>query len=211
VRQELFLERPSGACWLAWTLLAGEAARLHVHPFLSGRDYHALHRENGSFRFDTERCGAAQTFRPYDGLPSVTLAANGDYRHDPHWYRNCLYVIERERGLDDTEDLASPGVFSWTLGRGQNPAIMTLRVQPTCSLQSTSDVVHAFDTARHSELTRRTALGDALDRAADAYLVQRGSGRTLVAGYPWFTDWGRDTFIAVRGRCLARGWLAEAG
>ena len=210
LRQELFLERPSGACWLAWTLLAGEAATLHVHPFLSGRDYHALHRENGSFRFDEERCGAAQTFRPYDGVPAVTVAANGDYRHDPHWYRNFLYVIERERGLDDTEDLASPGVFSWTLGRGQNRAVMTLRVQPTCSLQSTDDVAHAFETARDSELTRRTALGDPLDRAADAYLVQRGSGRTLVAGYPWFTDWGRDTFIAVRGLCLARGWLAEA-
>ena len=62
---------------------------------------------------------------------------------------------------------------------------MTLRGQPTCSLQSADDVAHAFETARDSELTRRTALGDPLDRAADAYLVQRGSGRTLVAGYPY--------------------------
>jgi predicted glycogen debranching enzyme len=44
-----------------------------------------------------------------------------------------------------------------------------------------------------------------LERAADAYLVRRGSGKTIVAGYPWFTDWGRDTFIALRGLCLATG------
>src|SRR5262249_7183596 len=46
--------------------------------------------------------------------------------------------------------------------------------------------------------------------AADAYVVQRGSGRTIVAGYPWFTDWGRDTFISLRGLCLATDRLDEA-
>ncbi len=56
-----------------------------------------------------------------------------------------------------------------------------------------------------------SAFGSRLDRAADSYLVRRGKGRTIVAGYPWFTDWGRDTFIALRGLCLATGRLAEAG
>ena len=50
-------------------------------------------------------------------------------------------------------------------------------------------------------------MGSPLDRAADAYIVKRGSGKTIVAGYPWFTDWGRDTFIALRGLCIARGEL----
>jgi len=49
-----------------------------------------------------------------------------------------------------------------------------------------------------------------LRRAADAYVVRRGSGKTIVAGYPWFTDWGRDTFIALRGLCIATGRLPEA-
>ena len=53
-------------------------------------------------------------------------------------------------------------------------------------------------------------LGGPLDRAGDAYIVRRGKGKTIIAGYPWFTDWGRDTFIALRGLCLATGRLEDA-
>jgi len=70
--------------------------------------------------------------------------------------------------------------------------------------------VAAVQEARPEERRRREAFRTPLDRAADAYLVTRGSGRTIVAGYPWFTDWGRDTFIAIRGLCLAMGRLDEA-
>ena len=52
---------------------------------------------------------------------------------------------------------------------------------------------------------RRQNFKTPLERAADAYLVKRGEGKTLIAGYPWFGDWGRDTFIALRGLCIATG------
>jgi predicted glycogen debranching enzyme len=58
---------------------------------------------------------------------------------------------------------------------------------------------------RRGELERRAKYADSLDRAADAYVVKRGEGKSIIAGYPWFGDWGRDTFIALRGLCLARG------
>src|SRR6185503_20004423 len=63
---------------------------------------------------------------------------------------------------------------------------------------------------RMRELQRRDAFPSPLAAAADSYLVRRGSGKTIIAGYPWFGDWGRDTFIALRGLCLATGRLAEA-
>ena len=72
------------------------------------------------------------------------------------------------------------------------------------------DVERRYDDFRSTELARRRVFASPLDRAADAYLVRRGAGRTIVAGYPWFTDWGRDTFIAIRGLCLATGRLADA-
>jgi predicted glycogen debranching enzyme len=212
VRQELFIDRQDGACWMSWTLVDGaDAAVVHVRPFLSGRDYHSLHRVNEAFRFDVDRCGASWTLRPYDGVPSVTFATDGDYIHDPQWYRNFLYSAERERGLDDVEDLASPGTFSMQLSRGRpTRAALMIRVRPTCSLTSAADVQTAYDEARTREAARRGRFATQLDRAADAYLVQRGMGKTIVAGYPWFTDWGRDTFISMRGLCLSTGRLDEA-
>src|SRR5204863_6356719 len=72
------------------------------------------------------------------------------------------------------------------------------------------DALALASDVRTSERRRRESLATPLDRAADAYLVQRGGGRTIVAGYPWFTDWGRDTFIAMRGLCLATGRPGEA-
>jgi predicted glycogen debranching enzyme len=210
VRQELFLERASGACWLAWTLVHGGPATLRVRLFFSGRDYHALHRENRAFAFEAEPCGASLTYRPYDGVPPVTVAFDGEYHHDPQWYRGFLYAAERERGLDDTEDLASPGILSWPLDAGSTTAALTLRVRPTCAFPSAMDVRDAYESARTTEHDFRSALGSPLSRAAEAYLVGRGTGRTIVAGYPWFTDWGRDTFIAVRGLCLATGRWTEA-
>ena len=64
--------------------------------------------------------------------------------------------------------------------------------------------------ARGAETRRRKAPRSRLERSADAYLVRRGRGKTIIAGYPWFSDWGRDTFIALRGLCLATGRLDEA-
>jgi predicted glycogen debranching enzyme len=63
---------------------------------------------------------------------------------------------------------------------------------------------------RNAERVRRSAFPTPLHRAADQYLVRKGSGTTIIAGYPWFGDWGRDTFIAVRGLCIATGRLEEA-
>jgi predicted glycogen debranching enzyme len=64
--------------------------------------------------------------------------------------------------------------------------------------------------SRDAELKRRSLFPARLDRSADTYLVRRGQGKTIIAGYPWFTDWGRDTFIALRGLCLALGRLDDA-
>jgi predicted glycogen debranching enzyme len=218
VRQELFLERSSGACWIAWTLVSNGPATLRVRPFLSGRDYHALHRENGAFGFSPEQRGAALTFSPYQGMPSIAMVSDGEYRHEPQWYRQFVYAAERERGLDAIEDLASPGELSWALPGGHGSAVLMLRMRSDARpalpvdgvLEEASGVRRAFEAARDAEFGRRHALGDAVSRAADAYLVQRGAGRTIVAGYPWFTDWGRDTFISVRGLCLAIERFAEA-
>jgi predicted glycogen debranching enzyme len=199
---------------LTWRIVAGPpGGRLSVRPFLSGRDYHSMHRENGAFRFAPESTSAGLVWRPYDGIPAVRALSNGEYHHQPDWYRNFRYEAERDRGLDYLEDLASPGVFSWTLD-GQEAVLLFGAGTRDSGLgtwdSASTDAIAIFREIRASESTRRAQFPSPLHRAADAYLVTRGSGKTIVAGYPWFTDWGRDTFIALRGICLAAGRIDEA-
>jgi len=204
VSQEIVALKGSPTVVIRWRLASAGSggARLLVRPFFSGRDYHSMHHENGSFGFEPERDGHRLIWKPYPGLPAVVTDSNGSYSHAPTWYRNFLYREEAERGLDDVEDLASPGTMSWDLERGD--AIWIL------STAGDAPPPQAIDAAMSKERDRRTALGSALDRAADTFLVQRGRGKTIVAGYPWFTDWGRDTFIALRGLCVATGRLDQA-
>jgi predicted glycogen debranching enzyme len=207
VELELFVPHGLPLTALRWRRTGGDdEAALVVRLFLSGRDSHAAHHENPAFRFDAEAVGQAVTWRPYDGVPGVTATATGRYAHDPQWYRGFQYDEERARGLDAVEDLASPGVFRWSLSRGD--AVLLLAVAGALPAEAEAGATYAR--LRRAERTRRSRFGSRLERAADAYLVRRGDGRTIVAGYPWFTDWGRDTFIALRGLCLATGRLAEA-
>ena len=188
VTHEVVVPPDTGQTVLRWRLCGAGPCRLHVRLLLSGRDYHSLHHENPAFRFEAEQRDGCVAWRPYPDLPPVAAWGCG-YRHDPVWYRQFLYTAERERGLDCIEDLASPGVLSWDLGVGGAELVLRADDGPP----------QAWDEAAQ---TRRCA--------ASAYLTGRGAGLTVMAGYPWFTDWGRDTFIALRGLLLATGQQAEA-
>jgi hypothetical protein len=207
---ELFVPNAMAACVLCWRLAKPAAStRLVVRPLLSGRDYHALHRENAAFRFEPTCQSDTVAWKPYDTVPATIALSNGRYAHDPEWFRNFLYVQERERGLDDLEDLASPGTFSWPLG---DEAVLILAAEGHVERvkQFGTTATQIAQGLRDAECRRRASFSDRLNRSADAYIARRGAGKTIVAGYPWFTDWGRDTFIALRGLCLATGRFDEA-
>jgi len=211
IDQEVFARWGASLVGLSWRVTGPAVGMtLSVRPFLSGRDYHSLHHENRTFHFDPEMRDTRIVWHPYQGLPGIVSLANGSYSHEPTWYRNFLYEEERNRGLDYTEDLASPGILRWDLSRGA--AVWMLAAEGHGSDQLTSGAVPevTYNALQSAEGQRRSQFAVRLQRSADAYLVKRGDGMTVVAGYPWFTDWGRDTFIALRGLCLATGRLDEA-
>ena len=204
VLQEILVTRDACETLLHWQRTGGTGpCRLIVRPLLSGRDYHALHRQNASFRFAAIVRGGNVVWRPYDTLPAITALTNGAYAEAPDWYRNFLYTAERDRGLDCIEDLAAPGSFTFDLAA--EPARMVLRAGDDAWARAAP---HADDLMA-AERERRARLSP-LARAAASYIVDRADGRTIIAGFPWFTDWGRDTFIAMRGLVLAPGHLDEA-
>jgi len=206
-------------------------ARLEVRPLLSGRDLHGLHHESPAFGFDAWVDRRLVRWAPYPDLPAVLALWDGVYRHDPAWYRSFRYDEERARGYDYREDLAAPGVLSADLRAGEAALVLAADAPPgsrpdapgpaaghgLASFHRAGDLLRRASSAAElaralwdAERERRERLGSPLSRAADAYLVRRGEGLTVVAGYPWFADWGRDTFLSLRGLCLATGRLDEA-
>lgn len=208
VQREIFCLRGRDIVVVRWRRKNGSdpPLSLRVRPMLTGREYHTMHHENGALFPQAAIGDGYASWSPYGDLPSVRAVHNGAYRHQPDWYRRVHYPVEQERGLDHEEDWWSPGELAFQLVPDR-PAWLVL----------TAELIEAADVEALAEEERRrreravahAPKGDQLVRAlwsaTDAYLSDRGKRQTVVAGYPWFTDWGRDTFISLPGLCLATG------
>ncbi len=210
IHQEIFVVKGSSMVCLCWRLATPAKCALTIRPLLSGRDYHSLHHENSVFQFQPHIHEHGLTWTPYDGIPGIVALHNGAYHHQPEWYRNFIYEEERARGLDFSEDLASPGLLRWDMGTGEAVLIFAAEGGSEKPLPANKSAEQIMVHVRATERRRRASLEPLWDRSADDYLVKRGKGKTTVAGYPWFTDWGRDTFISLRGLCLATQRLEDA-
>lgn len=212
IEHELFVPFERAAVMLRWRLVSGNGGRLFVRPLVAGRDFHATSHETTAIDARPVVDHGRVAWRPYAGLPEIVSVTDARYEHEPSWYRRFVYAAERERGLDATEDLWSPGTFSAPLDDA-SPVVLgftTRTLEP--ELAHDTRPTHAiFAELATRERARRAAFSSPLARAADAYVVRREGGKTILAGYPWFGDWGRDTFIALRGLCLAPRRLDDAG
>ena len=206
IEKTVFMVHGENTTVIQYTLLDGPACELEVRPLTAFRDYHSLTHQNDVLRSGLDDFGGVAAFRPYDDVPALYLAhEDAAIEKTGYWYRNFEYDAERRRGLDFTEDLFNPFLMRLPLRRGA-----------TCSIvASTAPRDRNPAGMREAELERRrqvlahslaqTPLVCALTAAAGHYLVARGEGQTIIAGYHWFGDWGRDTMIALPGITLATG------
>ncbi len=184
-----------------------KSLRLEIRPLIAFRDYHSTTHENGAIHRGVEQGPGRATVAPYEGLPALHLAHNAaEMRATGEWYRNFEYDAERERGLDFVEDLFNPLVLNFDLLARREASIIASTER--------RDVAWTAD-YRRSEIARRRAVrasspsaddfAQILTAAADQYIVARGKEKTVIAGYHWFSDWGRDTMIALPGLTLPTG------
>lgn len=195
-------------------------AVLALRPFVAFRDYHSLAKENDTIQRSpvTEEPGLLQ-LRPYDGLPMLTLCHNAiGFTVRPDWYRRFEYLEESNRGLDFSEDLFTHGYFSFDLS-SKNPlafVVATLNKKGIVTGRQVEDW-EAQERARRQAIRTHPDSVDPfaqqLQLAADAFVIRRADGASsVIAGYHWFTDWGRDTMISLPGLALTtrRFELAES-
>ncbi|NOT23289.1 MAG: glycogen debranching protein [Nitrospiraceae bacterium] len=196
-----------------WRLIGKTRSRvaLRVRPKLTGRDYHGTHHENGSLSTEGQVGSGMVLWHPYSDLPPVKAFHSGGYRHEPQWYRQIEFPVEQQRGLDAQEDWWSPGEFTFDL-ESRSISRLGLTSEAIDQLDIAGLVKREKirrDTVRQTASAADSLAGD-LQHAAEVYLSRRGDRQTVIAGYPWFTDWGRDTFISLPGLCLVTGRLDVA-
>lgn len=206
LQKTLWMPAEHNTTVVEYALLEGPAAQLAIRPYVTGRDYHSTHRANTHFNTRPEVSPGIVAMKPYPGLPWVVFSHEGQFFHDGAWYYDFEWPIEQERGLDCHEDAYAAGTFVLKLEVGQ----------PKHFIVSTSPQSVTLSAAtKEREIERRTELAEGrewtdpqakLRLGADQFIVRREDGlHTILAGYPWFTDWGRDTMIALPGLCLSTG------
>jgi predicted glycogen debranching enzyme len=184
-----------------------DSVRLELRPLIAFRDYHVTSHENQALDPAVASEAGVASVAPYPGLPRLYLAHDADaVETGGSWYRNFEYRREQERGLDYREDLFQPLALRFDLSTRDSAAIIASTER--------HDAREATP-LRNREIVRRAALADAapmkdelvsqLVTAADQFIVARGEQKTVIAGYPWFADWGRDTMISLPGLTLATG------
>ena len=189
-----------------------EPVTLTLKPLIAFRDYHHITRQNHFLNPHVDIAPNSMRFQPYEQLPALCMTHNGQFKNNGDWYYNFTYPVEAYRGLDCEEDLYCPGEFTFHLESGQSAHIIA-------SLDPID--IDQVETLRQTEITRRknitiNAPADdvstrLLTQAADAFIVKRKDNlATIIAGYPWFTDWGRDTMIALPGLTLVTKRFDEA-
>jgi predicted glycogen debranching enzyme len=202
IRKIVELGRDGSGLRVRWELDSGGPATLLVRPLLTRRSHHAVLREK-DLAPEVSSSGSTVSWRARPGEPATILTFDGELvAEPPYFYRDVLYSVERERGYDAIEDLHAPCLIRFDLAEGEP---VTLAATAEDEPQRTP--IGAAPVAAHR---RRGAVNEdareALLAAADQFLIQDHDDQPgVVAGYPWFEEWGRDTMIALPGLCLATG------
>ena len=224
LEKRVWMKLGENTTFVEYTLARGNSAvEIEGKILVSYRDYHATTHGDG-WRMKIEPVEKGIRVVAIEGAAPFYLksaSANFEPRHE--WYRDFFLPAERERGLDDHEDRLLAAVFRAQLAVGEKLTLVfstkpdaLLDGEQVRTLQSNHDLrlFQAWQ-KRHSE-AGTTAADDEpgwlwqLVLAADQFIAKRAlpddpDGLTVIAGYPWFCDWGRDTMIALPGLTLPLG------
>ena len=220
---------------IRYKLVAGTApVELALRPLTAARDHHAVQHGNPGWRFAADAVPDGVRVRATPDSAALWLLVRGaDYIPAGDWYWKYLLRQERDRGYDHIEDLYQPGTFRASLEPGQSLTLIASADDPAAGLPdldvALSQVRGSFDHAAATAAGRSYAaatvdalaavreLATALAGAAEAFVVRRAAAgpdraaqTSIIAGYHWFADWGRDAMICLPGLLLLTGRAEQA-
>jgi predicted glycogen debranching enzyme len=187
---------------------------LSLHPFVSLRDFHHL-RRSSDIRFDVGAGGDGRSVHvDYETMGTYLWSDTGRFKEEQDWWYSHKYAIETDRGQDDTEDLFAAGRFILEAAGGPATITVWVALDPG-SYGWDAELKRRREATQQTVAAAQTPTQKRLARAANDFVVYRknpdgGDGTSVLAGYPWFADWGRDTFISLPGLLLATKRFAEA-
>ena len=202
LQKELILDTNRDRVMIRYTLLeAHSPTKIRIQPFLAFRGYHNLMKANDQINKEFEEVDHGVKFRlypQYDPL-YMQLSKTCEFLSKPDWYYNIEYIQERERGYDYQEDLFVPGCFEFDIEKGESVIF---------SAGLTEADPDTRQNAFQKEIARRIPRNNfenCLRNSAGQFIRRRDGDVRVIAGYPWFGWWGRDTFIASPGLTLSGG------
>jgi predicted glycogen debranching enzyme len=197
-------------------LPADADVRLTVRVDIEDRNFHSETKRNGgaehhfasnTYEIRNPESGIRNSigfaFTPAPDRQLRVFADGGNYHHQEEWCENIPHPLEQTRGQTASGDAFSPGWFEMPLEKGRSVSL-TLTAEPKRAFVPSSQ----HQTKWNREHSANSNFDLRLERAAKQFVVRRGDSKTVVAGYPWFLDWGRDSLICARG-LLAAGMAAE--
>ncbi|HWW88417.1 MAG TPA: glycogen debranching enzyme N-terminal domain-containing protein, partial [Vicinamibacterales bacterium] len=219
IERRIWMEQGHNRTVIGYQLLSGAPATLRLEPFLAHRpaDLHRSQRGAADVRRMADGWEVS-----LDGMTTYLEARPGASVSDAPVWLAVEHPAERERALDHEEDLFSPGMLEHVIQTesalaivaGTNP--LPVAWSGTDSLAAArrfqQETLDALAGGENDAMTRQLALAASQFRVIRA---SQGEGkqsaqRSIIAGYPWFADWGRDTMIALRGVTLAAGYPDQA-
>jgi predicted glycogen debranching enzyme len=208
--QTIALVRGQNALVLRYVWKGSLPVVVNLRPLLALRPYHGLVREHGSMIQSVELRQGEVRVRPVQSLPKVVFGHEAAFIGSPDWWRRFEYLTEQARGLDFQEDLWTPGMFSFRLAPS-GTAFFVVAVDalpqgaPGALLDEAARSVESRDPGpAHSPVRRMLSIASA------AFDASTAAEPSVIAGYPWFEVWGRDTLIALPGIYLVRGDIEGA-
>jgi predicted glycogen debranching enzyme len=208
IRKSMLMVHGKNTVLVCFELLEGRVKpALRLRPLLAYRDIHTLTRENLFLRPKSYPEKNGRKIQPYEGMPPLYMGTNraSEFFPGPKWIYNVEYLMERARGFDYQEDLFCPGMFETRLEKGK-PVIFAASVEPLGNLERQRKKEIARREAEFAACKDRSKSVQRLKYFSGRFLIRNQAGlASVIAGYHWFGEWGRDTMISLPGLTFHAG------